>query len=346
MNNIKFKKSLMAAAAGAVLATVGMSAANANSLLFPYYNFDGAGNLSYLSLQTSSGIPTTGGSAPIHFVYFGAPTGGTYKADTFCAHQQDGVGSMTPNDLVNMLVQSNPATPSDPASGNLFGDKSTTFSLTLPKAAGFMVVSNLTDSAGTAAASTYGYTSSNQDLTGEMVVVNASPNMVFGYSGLTNNNTTEGNFDNITATSYNLSWYPSSAMTTQWYALAVGNQTASVATPAAWSASATLNVANVYDRDENAFSQNVQANVGCGTTLTLGAPADATGAQLVTAANLNAITNGGLIETNANGNTVALNNASTSGIVMYKVELPQFVQNANAYFTLMRNTDGLGTLGF
>lgn len=349
----QLKKSLMAVAVGAALVGAGVTAANANSLLFPYYNFDSTGNFTYFSLQTSPGITTLAaganqGKAPIHFVYFGAPTGGTYTSSSFCAHQQDGIGYMTPNDLVNMLVSSNPTTPTDPTSGNLFGDQSQTFSLTLPAAAGFAVVSNVTGLVGGA---TNGTTTAAQDLTGEAVVVNANPNVVFGYSALTNASADEGDFSNITAATYNLSWYPSNAMTTQWYALAVGDQYGSVVQPAPWSAVSTATLTNVYNRDEVPLSQNVKAVVGCGTTLTLGAPADATGQQLVSPANLVAITNGGLlpsnfVPTNTTASTGPAPAPQTTGTVVFKVEQPQFLSKANAFFTLMRNTDGTGKLGF
>jgi hypothetical protein len=328
---MNLKKNLLALSVGTVIAAAS-TAASANSLLFPYFNFDSSGNMSFMSLETSNSVST--GSKNIHWVYFGAPTGGTYTADSFCAHQQDGYGTMTPNDMVNMMVSANPATPTDTTSGNMYGDKSSTFSLTLPAAAGFVVVSDVTTPG------TPGTTTNAQALTGEMIVVNANPNVVFGYSALTNANAVEGDFSNIDAKSYTLSWYPNSAMTTQWYALAVGNQSAAIGTNQDWSASATTNVSYVYDRDETALSQNVSATVGCGTTLSLTEPADATGQQIVSPANQVAITNGGMAPVSFTPG------AGTTGVVMFKVETPKFLNNANAFFTLMRNTDGTGSLGF
>lgn len=340
---MNLKKNLLALSVGTVIAAAS-TAASANSLLFPYFNFDSSNNLSFMSLQTSSSISQV--SNNVHWVYFGAPTGGTYTADSFCQHQQDGYGTMTPNDMVNMLVSADPATPTDPTSGNRFGDKSKTFSLTLPAAAGFVVVSvaNSSNQAST--------TTGAQDLTGEMVVVNANPNIVFGYSAVTSNpaSTQAGDFSNINANAYNLSWYPNNAMTTQWYALAVNNQNAAIANNGNWNAISAANIGTVYDRDETALSQNVNPIVGCGTTLTLGAPADATGQQIVSPANQVAITNGGMARVAFNAANVPTSAQTgktlATGVVMFKVETPKFLNNANAFFTLMRNTDGPGRLGF
>jgi hypothetical protein len=298
--------------------------------------------MSFMSLETSNSVST--GSKNIHWVYFGAPTGGKYTADSFCAHQQDGYGTMTKNDMVNMMVSANPATPTDTTSGNMYGDKSSTFSLTLPAAAGFVVVSvaDTSDQSST--------TTAAQDLTGQMIVVNANPNVVFGYSAVTGTGTKAADFSNITANQYTMSWYPNSAMNTQWYALAVGDQNAAVSGNSDWNAITAAKIGQVFDRDETALSQNVTATVGCGTTLSLSAPADATGQQIVSPANQVAITNGGMAQVTFDPAGVPASaqagKSHATGVVMFKVETPKFLNNANAFFTLMRNTDGTGSLGF
>ena len=266
MNNIKFKKSLMAAAAGAVLATVGMSAANANTLLFPYFSTQG-GASSFLMLRSGPNI--LGTSKNVHFTWnlFADANGNLLPGLTTstpaqqCVHV-DNYASMTPNDVL-FTEMSMP----DP-----YTDKSTpTY---LPQGlnggkpmGGFLVVSDTSTAGGATADST---------LTGQMIVADPNLGAVYAYNGIDGSsaNASDGDFSNITAKNFYLSWYPQGGANviqgTAWYALAVGNMSEQINLQANWAPTGKLTVSQPYNNDEVAsYSGKQDPTVGCASVYSL-----------------------------------------------------------------------------
>jgi hypothetical protein len=299
MNNIKFKKSLMAAAAGAVLATVGMSAANANSLLFPYWTTNN-GAQSALSLSTDSSARATT-KDDLHFVYNYGPS---------CTHY-DLHGSMTPNDLLQQSVAS-------PAAGG-FGmavatDTSKPAYFPLANQTGFLVVTDKVSTSTTA-------------ISGDMAIVDPTTGLVAAYSAVSNVANTavagaEGNFSAVTQTSFGLAFYPQNLVQTSWYSIIMGNMSAAITGGRDWTATATVsNSGNVYNNDEAPFSGTTTKTVTCSGNVAA--------TDLMTTAQSAAVgTNGGLIQAGwtpdlpnvkaANGVTPV---DTATGVLMYKMEL-------------------------
>ena len=302
MNNIKFKKSLMAAAAGAVLATVGMSAANANSLLFPYWTTNN-GAQSALSLSTDGSV---GGARAIHYVYNYGPS---------CTHY-DAYGSMTGNDLLQQSVAS-------PAAGGyglaVSSDKSTPVYFPLANQTGFLVVTDTTSTSTTA-------------ISGDMAIVDPSTGLVASYAATSNALATdsandaanEGNFTAVTNTSYGLSFYPQSLVQTSWYSIVMGNMNNAIANGRGWTATAKVsNAGAVYNNDEAPFSGTSDKTITCAGSV---APTD-----LMTTAQAAAVgPNGGLIQAiwapvTANGTNKTTDGRTivdtATGVLMYKMQL-------------------------
>ncbi|CDW92751.1 MULTISPECIES: hypothetical protein [unclassified Thiomonas] len=309
MNNIKFKKSLMAAAAGAVLATVGMSAANANSLLFPYWTTNN-GAQSALSLSTDGSVGT---ARTLHYVYNYGPS---------CTHY-DLNGSMTGNDLLQQSVAS-------PAAGG-FGlavstDKSTPAYFPLANQTGFLVVTDLTSASAAA-------------ISGDMAIVDPTTGLVAAYAATSNNLSTggtayasnEGNFSAVTQTSFGLAFYPQGLVQTSWYSIIMGDMNTAINGGRDWTATATVTnttggAGGVYNNDESFFSGTNSKTLTCAGSV---APTD-----LMTTAQTAAVgTNGGLIQagwalvaastptaptTTTSGKPVL---DAATGVLMYKMEL-------------------------
>lgn len=323
MNNTKFKKRFAAVGAGVALAAgIGMAnVANANSLLFPYFYFDSA-STSLLSMSSGPGITNTAGN--VHYAYFtfsGNLNNMGSSAPT-CQHAFDAFGSMTPNDLVQQSIMA--LTPGDPFSGNLYGDKSTTVSLPLTTSEGFLVVSDVTT------ANTVGTTTTGATLVGQMVVADPSMNVVFSYNGISNANTTEGDFSNINATNYRLSWYPTSAATTKWFALATGNQASAIANGTAWTTSGAFsNGGFVYNRDEVPASGLSGFNMGCAQAF------DRT--AFMTPSQQSFTANGGVANM-----TFGSLGANTSGVGIVQVQVIPGVANV----VMPLNPDTAGQVGF
>ncbi|MDY0330456.1 MAG: hypothetical protein RBR52_08165 [Thiomonas sp.] len=296
MNNIKFKKSLMAAAAGAVLATVGMSAANANSLLFPYWSTNN-GAQSALSLSTDGSVGT---ARTLHFVYNYGPSCTHYDLD----------GSMTGNDLLQQSV----AAPSAGGFGLVVpSDTSTPAYFPLANQTGFLVVTDKTSS-------------STAAISGDMAIVDPSTGLVAAYAATSNALDTltaanEGDFSAITNTSYSLSFYPQSIVTTSWYSIMMGNMNAAISGGRDWTGTATVSnstggTGGVYNNDEAFFSGTNSKTLTCAGSVK---PTD-----LMTTAQAAAVgPNGGLIQAGwtpvaPNGTTIL---DTTSGVLMYKMQL-------------------------
>lgn len=296
MSNFKFKKSLVAVAAGVALAGAGITAANANSLLFPYFTTNN-GAQTALSLSTDGSTRATTAN-DLHYVF-------NYGAS--CTHY-DARGSMTPNDLLQASV-------ADPSVGG-FGkavasDTSTPVYFPLANQYGFLVVTDTVSASTTA-------------ISGDVAIVDPSTGLVAAYAGITNglatdaaaHATSEGDFSAMTTLNYGLSFYPNTAVTTSWYSVMVGDMNTAITNGRNWTAAATLsNNGNVYGNDEQAFSGTMTKAVSCAGTV---APTDLmTGAQSAKVG-----PNGGLL--NATWAPTALSATvldTTTGVVMYKMQL-------------------------
>lgn len=316
MNKIKFKKSLMAAAAGAVVATVGMSAASANTLLFPFFSTQG-GASSFLMLRSGGSIAGTTNN--VHFTWnlFADQNGNmlpglsTSTPAQQCVHV-DNYGSMTANDVMFTEMSS-----LDP-----YTDKSTP--AVLPAGlnggkplAGFLVVSDTT-AAGAATA--------DGQLTGQMIVADPNLGAVWAYNGIDGASATanDGDFSNISAKNFYLSWYPQGGANvmqqTAWYALAVGNMSTDIGTQANWSPTGTLAVSPPYNNDEvKSYSGTQKPTIGCASVYSL--------QNLLTAAQYQQIApTGGQVNIAYTPTGVAPN--LSTGLVVVKADTAKLAANA------------------
>jgi len=237
--------------AAAIIATATVSTANANSLLFPYFNTaNGAQSIVTIAANPGTDALGAGGSGTtinnqewklenLHYVYNFGPT---------CDHH-DGFGSISQGDLVQHSV-------ADPAFGGIGKvtptDKSAPVYLPFGQATGtegFMVVTNNTDSTGAAPVSrTQGVTSTSADLVGSMVVFDPASGLAISYKAISNTSSVEGDFSNITDTNFTLSWYPQNFVDTNWYAVVTSSNM--IQTPR-YTASTTWNNNNgVRNNDE------------------------------------------------------------------------------------------------
>lgn len=287
-----FKKTLLAAAAGAALmSTVGT--ADAASLLFPYFTTS-TGAQSVLSLAN-----TAVNTQSLHYVY-------NYGAT--CTHY-DAYGTLTSNDILSHSI----ASPTAGGFGKVVStDTSTPVYFPLANTNGFLVVSSVT--AGNTATS----------LNGSMAIVDPSSGLVVSYAGISNGLVTtpintaganEGNFISITDVNFALTSMPSAAVSTSWYAVVVGDMNAAIAAGANWTGTATFtNNGNVYNNDEVAYSGTVTKAITCSGPIL--------STDLMTAAQAAAVgTNGGLVKATAALATGAV--SSASGVVMMKMQTVQ-----------------------
>lgn len=293
---MNLKKNLLALSVGTVIAAAS-TAANANSLLFPFFTTNNGGQSS-LSLTTDG---STGTERDIHFVY-------NYGAS--CTHF-DLIGKMTGNDLLQQSIASPAAGGYGLAAG---GDKSTPAYFPLANQEGFLVVSDTTSTSTTA-------------ISGDMAIADPSTGLVAAYSGITNGMDTsatgsEGDFSNLTQQNFGLSFYPQAAVTTSWYTVVTGNMNAAITNGRDWTGTATLsNNGKVYDNDENAFSGTMSKTITCAGTV---APTD-----LMNTAQQAAVgPNGGLLNATwtPDGTSAPAANGVTpvdtsTGVVMFKMQL-------------------------
>lgn len=315
--NKQIKKSLMAVAVGAALAS-GITAANAASLLFPYWSTQN-GTTSILSLSTGTvAAPALGTLGNIHYVW---------NYGSSCTHF-DNYGTMTSNDLLQQFVSQPAGTPA------LFGDKSTPayFPQLAGGSYGFLVVS---DDAGSPATAT----GAAGTLRGQMIVASAAAGIVTAYNGLENGNTTEGDFSNLNATAYRLSWYPQSVAGTSWYAVATGNMNAAIIAGTNWNGAATYtNNGQVYGRDEDAYSGSMTGQFTCSASMTP--------ESFMNSAQIASATNGGLVNvTFAPGTTTAgvfTAGAPGVGVVLTKLETTTALGGTNTFVTGEKATAGQG----
>ena len=280
-----FQKTLIAAATGvALLSAVGT--ANTNSLLFPYFTTE-AGNTSIVSLSGNDQL-SVAPAETIHYVY---------NYGSSCTHF-DGNGSMTANDLLQHSVAS-------VAAGG-FGkvvasDASAPFYFPL-KDYGFLTVS--TKSTATA------------QISGDMIVYNPTAGIVTSYPGIDNaivdtTGADEGNFNNLADTNFNLSFYPTSLVTTSWYGVVTGDMNAAIAAGADWGGKVALgNGGGVYDNDENLNSGLKSKTVTCSSVIL---PKD----LMNTAQEATVGPNGGLIHATATPDAAT----NATGLVMTKIQI-------------------------
>lgn len=302
--NKQMKKSLMAVAVGAALAA-GITAANAESLLFPYWSTQN-GTTSILSLSAGTLAP----GAKIHYVW---------NYGSSCTHY-DNYGALTSNDLIQQFVSAPAGTPP------LFGDKSTPayFPPISGGSYGFLVVSDIVGTAGTAAGNL-------GTLRGQMVIASASAGIVTSYSGIPQTAAgNEGNFSGLNATQYRLSWYPSSVVNpTAWYAVVTGDMSGAIAAGSNWGGTATYtNGGQVYGRDEDAYSGAVTGTVTCAGSLTP--------SSFMNAAQMASVTNGGLV------NVTFTPAAPATGVILTKLETTTALGGTNTFITPEKATVGQG----
>lgn len=337
MNNFKFKKSLLAIATGAALAAAGMTAANAESLLFPYWSTQN-GVTSILSLSAGptlgpgAGNATKGTGSQIHFVWNYSDAAGDK-----CVHF-DNYGSLTPNDLIQQPVTQ--------PSANWFGDKSTPayFPSIQGGAYGFLVVS---DNGGLAG----GPVGPLGSLRGQMVIASAGNGTVAAVAGIPQNVTgmNEGDFStaayapSVAVTSptvlptgatgtnipagyttagglvgeYRLTWYPSNLVTTSWYGVVLGNMSGAIAAGTSWQGAVNYsNGGSVFGRDEDAYSGSADGVMTCSGILTPN--------SLMNSAQQSSVTNGGVARafftTGAVGAQKAVTGTLGTGVVLTKLE--------------------------
>ena len=317
--NKQIKKSLMAVAVGAALASAGITAASAASLLFPYWSTQN-GTTSILSLSSGAVLPAAAGKpGNIHYVW---------NYGDKCTHF-DNYGSMTPNDLLQQFVSEPAGTPA------LFGDKSTPayFPQLTGGSYGFLVVS---DDQGNPATATGG----TGTLRGQMIIASAAAGIVTAYNGLENANTTEGDFSNLNATGYRLSWYPQSVAGTSWYAVATGNMNAAIVAGADWNGAAQYtNNGQVYGRDEDPYSGSMTGQFTCAASMTPN--------SFMNSAQIASVNNGGLVNVTftpgtVSGTTFTAAAAGTAGVVLTKLETTTALGGANTFVTGEKAIAGQG----
>lgn len=253
MKKMNMKKVAMAVGTALVLGA-GVQAAQADSLLFPYYKV-GGGVYSFVSLMNTNAATVTP-----HYIW-------NYKADATnrtaaCVHE-DAYGKLTSMDLIQHTVQ-------DPSLSTInlmtqFGDTSTAaYSLT-NGVQGFMIVDS-----GTAVES---------DFVGQMIVVDTTNGTVAAYKGYNNianpgsvaGGAGEGNFNSAftSQTSYDMTWYPTSVMATTWFATVTGTGMNAVT---GWAGAGTFAngnaLGNVWNRDEGTRSGTTSTPITCFAQLT------------------------------------------------------------------------------
>jgi hypothetical protein len=285
-----FQKTLIAVAAGAALMSA-VGTASANSLLFPYFTTK-TGAQTVLSLYSRDANATNG----VHYVY---------NYGSACTHF-DAYGKLTANDILSHSV----AATNVGGFGKVVGsDTSTPVYFPLADQTGFVVV---TARDGT----------NTDSIQGSAAIVDPSSGLVVSYPGISNGFNTagaglagpnEGNFNAITDVNFPLTYMPTSAVSTSWYGVVVGDMNPAILAGADWKGVYTIsNNGNVYNNDEVAFSGTVTKAITCAGSILA--------TDLGTAAQNAAIgANGGLIK--ATGAATAATQAT--GAVLMKMQTVQ-----------------------
>lgn len=292
MNNT-FKKNLIAASIGAVLAAGSLSA-SANSLLFPYFT-TASGAQSVLTLTNTDGA-TWNSSALPNFTTAAETLHYVYNYGAACTHF-DTSGTMSINDVMSHSI-------ADPAIAGGFGkvvgtDQSTPGYFSLANQYGFLTVTNKTSVSTTA-------------LQGSMAIVDPATGMVVSYAGISNGLNTgaganEGNYSGITDLTFAMMAQPDAMVTTSWYASVVGDMSTAIAANRNWTGA--VNIGNgglVWNNDESPKSGVMSKQVICGGNLAT--------SDLMNAAQVAAVgTNGSLIK--ATGAVVTSGFSATDSII-------------------------------
>lgn len=288
-----FKKTLIAASVGAVLAAGSFSAiagtAGTTNLLFPFITTE-AGAFTFISISNQNAA-VTGAANNYHFTYATKAAGAANSAS--CAHL-DGDATATANDLMQFEV-------SNKVAMTQFGGTSAPkfFPSNQAPQRGFLIVNN-----DAAANGTYGGGNYNSArLYGEARIINTSTGLAAGYSTDDLHTVAAANPDFTNAagpdggTAGNnkvISWFPDSAATTSFYMLPLGTEqsmafgtTSLSATYQAQSSTATsaaLGAGGHYNNKEGFQSSIATAPVTCLGTFsradllgTLNAPFSANG---------------------------------------------------------------------
>ncbi len=290
----------------ALVLSFGLKQAKAESLLFPYYA-SGSGIWTFLTLVD------TWGDATLHYIW-------NYDDLTTtaieCTHE-DADGISTAFDLIQQTVVDPSLSGIDlPA---LFGDASTSAYSLVGGAAtpveGFLIVNSSAAIEG--------------DFFGQAIVVDTATGLVTAYKGLNNPvSVAQGTWSHISTshTSYMMSNYPASDVSTEWFVLVTGT-VMDVAT--GWTGGLTLTngFGIVWDRDENPRSGSVTEDVDCFQRITR--------SDIMTTAQVTHTDNGGLWWELTN---VGLINNAT-GALMSKIEASsalgsplQAISSENAFF--------------
>ncbi len=305
------KKKLIAVAVSVAL-SAGAIITQAESLLFPYFQ-SGNGVWSFLELaNVNGGYPV----AEIHYIwnrdFLDTP-------EVECEHD-DLSGSMTKWDLSHQTVvrpaESGFDLPLD------FGDTESMVGYTIDSPMrGFIIVSNreYADSNGNGIPNEE---LGDSTLNGQMIVADTNTGLISAYRGMNNpaqfNFANQGNWDNLLTahTTYDLTWYPSSVVDTQWYTLVTG---INMDNPNNWAGSGTISngLSAVYDRDENPRSGNKNLNITCHKFITRD--------DLMTGAQKTWSDNGGYMwavfaVARNNFSTVAGDPQDSRGLLMTKIE--------------------------
>lgn len=263
MNN-SFKKNLIAASVGAVLAA-GSFAANAgtagtSNLLFPYVT-TATGSYTFISIAAQNG---TAVATPVHFTY---ATKATSASNTAVCTHLNGDAIMTANDLMQFEIQNKVNMPTS------FGD-TTSVPKYFPNTAaaanqhGMLIVNNN-------AAGVYGSGATYVDanLYGEARIINTATGLAAGYSTDDLHATAAavpdflvGGPDVGLATKV-ISWFPDPTVSTSWFVLPLGNETDMAFTGNVWAqyrvTDNTALIGGHYNNNEGFQSSTATATVAC-----------------------------------------------------------------------------------
>lgn len=335
MNN-SFKKNLIAASVGAVLAAGSMAASagttGTSNLLFPYVT-TATGSYTFLSVAVQKNTaPAAGASVPVHFTYSMKATSAANSAS--CNHL-DGDATMTTNDLMQFEIQGKVDMKTQ------FADTTSTPKLYPNTAAasnqqGMVIVNNRSGS-------TYGSGATYLDgiLYGEARIISTATGLAAGYStddlhtaagvGPAVNFGAAGGPDGGLSTKV-ISWFPDPAVTTSWFILPLdtennmafnGNVAATYQVQDATATQTTVGIGGHYNNNEGFQSSVAKASVTCMGTFSR--------ADLLGSLNSPWSANGGW------GNFVSVN--STTGVfvgvptLIYKMENTTSLGGTTSFIT-------------
>jgi hypothetical protein len=263
MNN-SFKKNLIAASVGAVLAA-GSFAANAgtpgtSNLLFPYVT-TATGSYTFISIAAQNGVAVP---TPVHFTY---ATKATSASNTAVCTHLDGDAMMTANDLMQFEIQNKVNMPTS------FGDTTSVPKYFPNNAAaanqhGMLIVNN--DPAGAYGS---GATYVNANLYGEARIINTATGLAAGYSTddlhtpVTGANPQFlGGPDTGLGTKV-ISWFPDPTVSTSWFVLPLGTEIDMAFTGNVWAqyrvTDNTALIGGHYNNNEGFQSSTATATVAC-----------------------------------------------------------------------------------